>query len=93
MASELQAMEARLIARFDAIDTRLDTMEKRLDSRISNVENSILRIESRVGGVEKQVEYLRERLERTETALLSGFHNWSRTVDLRLQAILNSTRA
>lgn len=63
-------MEGRLIAHVDAVETRLRT-------RIDAVETRIDAVETRL---RTQFE---ESIEATETNLLTAFHNWAQTFEVR----------
>jgi hypothetical protein len=85
----LIGLETRLDQRFDQrfvdLDKRLDQrfvdLDKRLDQRFVDLEK---RLDQRFVDVETRFNRrLEERLEATETKLLTAFHNWAQTYEVR----------
>lgn len=92
-----QQMEARLAARHQELEGRLAAQIQELGARIT-AQNQELegRIMERVGG---RIDAAEERLkahtssecERIETKLLTEFHKWGRTADMRTKQALDAS--
>jgi hypothetical protein len=74
----LEAMESRINAH---VDVRVDSMEQRIyahvDARFGVVETNAESMETRING----------RIEKTETNLLTAFHGWSRSMEIRVRSV------
>jgi hypothetical protein len=56
-------------------------MEHRIDKRFGEIE---LRIDQRFGDMEQRIDQrITQRCEEVETKLLSAFHGWARTMEIR----------
>lgn len=64
----------------------LTQMEGRLAARIDVVEN---RLQTRIDAAEARME---ERIEATETKLLTAFHNWAQTFEVRARGTSAAVR-
>jgi hypothetical protein len=68
----------------------LAQFEGRLNARIDAVES---RLNARIDGVETGLRtYIEERSEATETKLLSAFHNWAQTFEVRARGTSAAVR-
>jgi hypothetical protein len=68
----------------------LAQLKGRLGARIDGAEN---RLRTCVDGVETRLRtYIEERSEATETKLLSAFHNWARTFEVRARGTSAAVR-
>jgi chaperonin cofactor prefoldin len=90
----LAQFEGRLNLRIDALEnhlnTRIDSVESRLNARIDGVES---RLNARIDSVETGLRtYIEERIEATETKLLSAFHNWAQTFEVRARGTSAAVR-
>jgi hypothetical protein len=91
----LTQFEGRLTARIDSIDTRstttIDAIETRLQTRIEAMEP---RLHTRLEEMETRLRtYVDERVEITETKLLTAFHNWASPSDARQRTHAAALRA
>ncbi len=70
----LAQFEGRLNARIDGVEARLRTyVEERTEALRTNIEERTEALRT----------YIEERSETTETKLLSAFHNWAQTFEVR----------
>jgi hypothetical protein len=68
----------------------LAQLKGRLGARIDGAEN---RLRTCVDGVETRLRtYIEERSEATETKLLSAFHNWAQTFEVRARGTSAAVR-
>jgi hypothetical protein len=68
----------------------LAQLKGRLGARIDGAEN---RLRTCVDGVETRLRtYIEERSETTETKLLSAFHNWAQTFEVRARGTSAAVR-
>jgi hypothetical protein len=86
----LAQFEGRLTARIDGVEShlnaRIDGVESRLNSRIDAVN-------ARIDAVDTGLRtYIEERIEATETKLLSAFHNWAQTFEVRARGTSAAVR-
>ena len=70
-------MDEGLTQALQAIDSRMGAMEARLLERIEATDSQMGAMEAR----------LLERMDGTETRLLSAFHGWSVTMELRIKSL------
>jgi tetrahydromethanopterin S-methyltransferase subunit B len=80
------AMDARLDpmdTRLDAMDTRLDAMDHKLDAMDHKLDAMEIRLRT----------YVDERIEVTETRLLTAFHNWASPSEARQRTHAAALRA
>jgi predicted component of type VI protein secretion system len=89
--SELQQALAQFESR---LNTRIDGVESRLNARI---DHAVAQLEDRLNGRIDSVEtrlrtYIEERIETTETKLLSAFHNWAQTFEVRARGTSAAVR-
>jgi hypothetical protein len=79
----LAQFEGRLTARIDGVESRLnariDAVESHLNARIDAVDTGLRT-------------YIEERIEATETKLLSAFHNWAQTFEVRARGTSAAVR-
>ena len=86
----LAQFEGRLNVRIDAVESHLDVVESGLNARIGAVESSL---NTRIDAVETRLRiYIEERSEMTETKLLSAFHNWAQTFEVRARGTSAAVR-
>ena len=91
MDPELQQALAQFESR---LNTRIDGVESRLNARI---DHAVAQLEDRLNGRIDSVEtrlrtYIEERIEATETKLLSAFHNWAQTFEVRARGTSAAVR-
>jgi hypothetical protein len=67
-------MESRINARSDAMEQRIYA---HVDARFGAVETNAESMETR----------LNARIEKTETNLLTAFHGWSRSMEIRVRSV------
>jgi chaperonin cofactor prefoldin len=94
----------QLQTRMDAIDTRLQTVESRLQAIETRLETVNTQLGARIDGVEARLlmhidlvetrlrTYVEERIEVTETKLLTAFHNWAQTFEVRARGVSAAVR-
>ncbi len=79
----LAQLEGRLTARIDGVETRLKTyIEERSEALRTYVEERSEALRT----------YVEERSETTETKLLSAFHNWAQTFEVRARGTSAAVR-
>jgi hypothetical protein len=91
----LAQLEGRLTARVDGVESRLRTyMEERIEVRLPAMEERIeVRLSARIDGLESRLKtYMEERIETAETKLLSAFHNWAQTFEVRARGTSAAVR-
>ena len=87
MDPELQQALAQFEGRLTA---RIDGVESRLNARIAAVESHL---NARIDAVDTGLRtYIEERIEATETKLLSAFHNWAQTFEVRARGTSAAVR-
>ena len=87
MDPELQQALAQFEGRLTA---RIDGVESRLNARIDAVESHL---NARSDAVDTGLRtYIEERIEATETKLLSAFHNWAQTFEVRARGTSAAVR-
>jgi len=75
----LEAHLIRLDERLESTDTKLDGLRRYVDERLENTEAKLR-------------QYVDERLEGTETKLLSAFHDWAQTYEVRARGTSAAVR-
>ncbi len=79
----LAGMEARLNRhvdeRLETTDTKLESLRRYVDERLGSTETKLR-------------QYVDGRLENTETKLLTGFHNWAQTYEVRARGTSAAVR-
>ncbi|HTB19339.1 MAG TPA: hypothetical protein VK708_14565 [Bryobacteraceae bacterium] len=79
----LAQFEGRLNARIDGVETRLRSyIEERSEALIAHVEERSEALKA----------YVEERGETTETKLLTAFHNWAQTFEVRARGTSAAVR-
>ena len=73
----LTQLEARLASRIDRVGARLETPVDAMETRLTRLETHIDAVETRLRA------HIEERIETTETKLMTVFHNWAQTVEVR----------
>ena len=75
------------------VDERLDTFSRRVDERFEHVDE---RFETFSRHFDERLEsishHFEERLENTETKLLTAFHNWAQTYEVRARGTVTVVR-
>jgi chaperonin cofactor prefoldin len=75
-------LKTYLDGKFSAIDRKFDAVDKKFDAIDGKF--SELRIEIDARFKEERAER-RAEIEKTETALLRAFHNWARSMEIRVR--------
>jgi predicted nucleic acid-binding Zn-ribbon protein len=82
---ELGAIKARLVAVDERLDS-IDTKFKELEARIME------RMDGRVDAVEERMkDYVKETVRDMETNVITEFHKWGRTSDMRTRQAITDT--
>jgi exonuclease VII large subunit len=98
MDAELKQAFADLETRISRhVDERLDTFSRHVDERFENVarhvderfENVARHVDERFESISRHFE---QRLESTETKLLTSFHNWAQTYEVRARGTTTAVR-
>jgi DNA anti-recombination protein RmuC len=95
MDAELKQAFTDLQTQISHVDERLDSFSRHVDERFEHVDErfeSISRhVDERFEAISRHVDerfesisrHFEERLENTETKLLTSFHNWAQTYEVR----------
>jgi chaperonin cofactor prefoldin len=94
LTAQIDGVESRLNTRIDGVEsrlnTRIDAVESHLNTRIDAVESHL---NTRIDAVETGLRtHIEERIEATETKLLSAFHNWAQTFEVRARGTSAAVR-
>ena len=79
----IEATETKLLR---AVDERIERLRTDIDERFERLRTDI---DERFEGLRI---YIDERVETTETKLLSGFHNWAQTFEVRARGTSAAVR-
>lgn len=87
----LAGLEARVVQHFDeGLATTETKMQQYTDERLAATE---ARMHEQLAATEVRMQhYTDERLENTETKLLTAFHNWAQTYEIRVRGTVATVR-
>jgi hypothetical protein len=75
------------------VDPKLQQALTQLKGRLARIDGAENRLRTCVDGVETRLRtYIEERSEATETKLLSAFHNWAQTFEVRARGTSAAVR-
>lgn len=77
-------LETRLMAHVAETETRLLTHAEQMETRLLTHAEQMER---------RMMEYVDKRVEKVETSLLSAFHGWSRTMEIRTRLASSTASA
>jgi DNA anti-recombination protein RmuC len=104
MDAELKQAFTDLQTQISHVDERLDSFSRHVDERFEHVDErfeSISRhVDERFEAISRHVDerfesisrHFEERLENTETKLLTSFHNWAQTYEVRARGTVTIVR-
>ena len=93
MDAELKQAFTDLRTQISHVDERLDSFSRHVDERFEaisrHVDERFEHVDERFESISRHFE---ERLENTETKLLTAFHNWAQTYEVRARGTVTIVR-
>ena len=93
MDAELKQAFTDLQTQISHVDERLDSFSRHVDERFEaisrHVDERFEHVDERFESISRHFE---ERLENTETKLLTAFHNWAQTYEVRARGTVTIVR-
>jgi len=88
----LDSMDPELKQHLESIDTRLQAMDTRLQAMDGMEGRFMSALASQIDQLRVELkEHVSEELEKVETKLLTEFHKWGRTSDMRTRQAITDT--
>ena len=91
--ADIQTLRSEIVAFAGNLTQQIDRVETSLNHRIDRVEARIDRVETSLNEKIERVETsLNEKIERIETNLLTAFHQWAQTYEVRARGTSAAVR-
>jgi len=88
--TDVNAKLADINAKFADIDKRFAEIDKRfadVDKRFAEIDKRFAKIDKRFDDIDKRFDEEREALREVETKLLTAFHAWAQTYEVRARGV------